>query len=148
MSASAATAILDLGGSWTLALIGQGLMAALGIGLVVVAALRRVPTDRLALLVATCTFLVLPYSINYDLTVVMIGAWVVMVDHANPVADRRLAALGFVAPQIGILLALYHLPVTSLMLASLAIAQFRVAMRSGMAFTPNGCDQSFPREMI
>jgi hypothetical protein len=74
-------------------------MATLGIGLVVVAALRRVPTDRLTFLVATCTFLVLPYSINYDLTLVMIGAWAVMVDHANPVADRRLAALGFVAPK-------------------------------------------------
>jgi alpha-1,2-mannosyltransferase len=129
MSASAATAILDLGGGWTLALVGQGVLAALGIGLVGVAAWRRVRTDRLALLLATCTFLVLPYSINYDLVVVCVGAWIIMVDKANPPLDRGLATLGFIAPQIGIVLAMFHTPVTSLMLAGLAIAQFRVAMR-------------------
>jgi alpha-1,2-mannosyltransferase len=128
MSASAATAILDLGGGWTLAIIGQGLWAALGIGLVSVAAWRRVRTDQLALLLATCTFLVLPYSINYDLVVVCIGAWVVMADSANRRLDRTLATLGFIAPQVGLLFAMFHLPITSLMLAGLAIAQFRVAI--------------------
>ena len=127
MSTSAATAILDLGGGWTMAIIGQCLLAALGIALVSIAAWRRVRTDRLALLLATCTFLVLPYSINYDLVVVCIGAWVVMADSANAPFDRGLAALGFVAPQVGLLLAMFHLPVTSPMLAALAIAQFRVA---------------------
>jgi hypothetical protein len=83
----------------------------------------------MALLLATCTFLVLPYSINYDLVVVCVGAWIIMVDKANPPLDRGLATLGFIAPQIGIVLAMFHIPVTSLMLAGLAIAQFRVAMR-------------------
>ncbi len=129
MSAAAATAILGLGGGWPLAIAGQALLAALGIGLVSVAAWRRVPTDRLALLLATCTFLVLPYSINYDLVVVCIGAWVVMTDHAARPFEKGLAALGFMAPQIGIALALVGAPVTSLMLAALAIAQFRVTMR-------------------
>jgi alpha-1,2-mannosyltransferase len=128
MSASAATAILDLGGGWTTAIIGQCLLAALGIGLVSVAAWRRVRTDRLALLLATCTFLVLPYSINYDLVVVCIGAWVVMANSTNAPIDRGLATLGFIAPQVGLLLAMFHMPVTSLMLAGLALAQFRVAM--------------------
>ncbi len=127
MSASAATAILDLGGSWTAAIIGQTILAVLGIALVAIAAWKRVRTDQLALLLATCTFLVLPYSINYDLVVVCIGAWVVMANRANAPLDRGLAALGFVAPQVGLLLAMFHLPVTSLMLAGLAIAQFRVA---------------------
>jgi alpha-1,2-mannosyltransferase len=127
MSASAATAILDLGGGWTAAIIGQSILAALGITLVSIAAARRVRTDQLALLLATCTFLVLPYSINYDLVVVCIGAWVVMANSENAPLDRGLATLGFVAPQVGLLLAMFHLPVTSLMLAALAIAQFRVA---------------------
>jgi alpha-1,2-mannosyltransferase len=128
MSASAATAILDLGGDWTAAIIGQALLATLGIALVAIAAWRRVRTDQLALLLATCTFLVLPYSINYDLVVVCIGAWVVMTNSDNAPVDRGLATLGFIAPQVGLLLAMFHLPVTSLMLAGLAIAQFRVAM--------------------
>lgn len=128
MSASAATAILDVGGGWTLAIIGQGLLAALGIALVSIAAWRKVSTDRLALLLATCTFLVLPYSINYDLVVVCIGAWIVMADRRNRPLDRGLATLGFIAPQVGLLLAMIHVPVTSLMLAALAIAQFRVAI--------------------
>lgn len=129
MSASAATAILDLGGGWEMALIGQGVLALLGIGLVSVAAWRRVRTDQLTLLLATCTFLVLPYSINYDLVVICIGAWIIMANAANPPLDRGLATLGFIAPQIGIFLAMLGAPVTSLMLASLAVAQFRVAMR-------------------
>lgn len=129
MSASAATAILETGGGWTMALVGQGLLAALGITLVVVAVWRGIATRQLALLVATCTFLVLPYSINYDLVVVCIGAWVVMSNPANPPIDRALAALGFMAPQIGLLLSMLGAPVTPLMLAALAIAQFRVAMR-------------------
>jgi alpha-1,2-mannosyltransferase len=128
MSASAATAILDLGGGWTMAVIGQGLLAALGITFVSVAAWRRVRTDQLALLLVTCTFLVLPYSINYDLVVVCLGAWVVMTNRANAPMDRALAALGFIAPGLGILLAMFNLPVTSLMLVGLAVAQFRVAM--------------------
>ncbi len=129
MSASAATAILDVGGGWTVAIVGQGCLALLGVALVTVAAWRRVRTDQLALLLATCTFLVLPYSINYDLVVVCIGAWIVMADAANPPLDRALATLGFIAPQLGIVVAMLGAPLTPLMLAGLAIAQFRVAMR-------------------
>ena len=129
MSASAATAVLDLGGGWTLALAAQAVLAMLGIALVVIAARRRIPIDRLALLTATCTFLVLPYSINYDLVVVCIGAWVVMADCSNAPFDRTLATIGFVAPQVGLLLAIMGLPVMPLMLVALAVAQFRVANR-------------------
>lgn len=128
MSTSAATAVLDLGGGWTAALAAQAVLAALGIVLVAVAAWRRVRTDQLALLLATCTFLVLPYAINYDLVVVCIGAWVVMIDRANAPVDRVLASIGFVAPQMGIVFAMFGAPVTPLMLAGLAIAQFRVAV--------------------
>ena len=129
MSASAATSVLDLGGGWTLALAAQAVLAMLGIALVVIAARRRIRIDRLALLTATCTFLVLPYSINYDLVVVCIGAWVVMADYSSAPIDRMLATIGFVAPQVGLLLAIMGLPVMPLMLAALAVAQFRVANR-------------------
>ena len=129
MSASAATAILDKGGSWTLALSIQAVLAISGITLVWVAAKRGVDSGRLALLAATATFLVLPYSLNYDLTVVAIAALATMTDDAATPIERTMASLGFIAPQVGIFLALLSLPVTALMIAALAMAQFRVAMR-------------------
>jgi hypothetical protein len=129
MSASAATAILDLGGGWPLAIAGQSVLAILGVALVAIAARTRIDMRQLGLLVATCTFLILPYSLSYDLTVVMIAAWSILCRLDVPALDRRLALAGFLAPQIGILLALAHVPVMSLMLAALALAQFRVAMR-------------------
>ncbi len=129
MSASAATAILDLGGGWPLAIAAQSVLAVLGVALVAIAARARVDMRQLGLLVATCTFLVLPYSLSYDLTVVMIAAWSILCRQDEPALDRRLALAGFLAPQIGILLAFIHVPVMSLILAALAIAQFRVAMR-------------------
>jgi alpha-1,2-mannosyltransferase len=138
MSASAATAILDLGGGWTLAIIGQGLLAGLAISLVSIAAWRRVRTEQLALLTATCTFLVLPYSLNYDLVVVCIGAWIIIANSANALLDRGLATLGFIAPQVGILMAMLGAPITSLMLACLAVAQYRVAMRPAAPVAAGG----------
>lgn len=130
MSASAATAVLDAGGSWTLALGAQGALAVFGLALVTLAVRMRVATADLALLTATVTFLVLPYSITYDLVVPMIAAWAIMVRQGVPVLDRGLATIGFVAPQIGIVLALIGLPITSLMIAGLALAQYRVATRA------------------
>lgn len=82
----------------------------------------------LALLAATATFLVLPYAFNYDLTVVSLAAVATMSRDMGPV-DRRLAAVGFLSPQLGMLLAMFGLPVMPLMLAGLAIVQFRAAIR-------------------
>ncbi|MFM9978424.1 MAG: glycosyltransferase family 87 protein [Sphingomonadaceae bacterium] len=129
LSTSAATAILDVGGSWSLALTVQGVLAALGIALVTIAARHRVPTRDLALLTATATLLVLPYALAYDLTVVALGALIVMTDARATRVDRALASLGFVAPQIGIALAFAGIPLMPLMLAGLAIAQFRTMTR-------------------
>jgi alpha-1,2-mannosyltransferase len=127
LSTSAATAIFDVGGGWPLALAAQGALGLLGITLVVLAAMRRVPTRDLALLTATATFLVLPYALAYDLTVVALGALVVMTHPDARAAERILAGIGFVAPQIGVALAFAGLPVICLMLAGLAVVQFRVA---------------------
>ena len=131
LSTSAATAVLSLGGGWPLAIAAQALLAVLGLAMVVMAVRKRVDTRSLALLTATATFLVLPYGLSYDLTAVAIGAWIVMTsDHAAP-RDKVLATLGFVAPQIGIALALLGVPVMSLMLAGLAFAQYRAATGRG-----------------
>lgn len=130
MSGSAATAILDIGGGWTGAIAGQAVTTLLGLSLVAVAAWRKMPTDRLALLVATCTFLVLPYSISYDFVLLCLGAWVVIVDASNRPIDRGMALVGFVAPTLGIVAATFGAPVMPLMLMMLAIAQFRAFSRA------------------
>lgn len=132
MSASAATAILELGGGWPMALIGQGVLAAFGIALLVLAIRRGVATDRLALLAATATFLVLPYSLNYDLIVVAIGALVVLRARISAI-DRTLGLIGFLAPQLGMVLAILGWPVTPLMLAGLMLAQYREACREAVS---------------
>lgn len=128
LSTSAATAIFELGGSAALAFGAQALLALLGIGLVVQAARRGVALDQLAPLGATATFLVLPYALSYDLTSVSVGALALMVDPAARRADRALGAIGFVAPQLGVVAALLGAPIMSLMLAGLAVGQFRTAI--------------------
>lgn len=127
VATSGATAVLGAGGGWTLAIIVQAALALLGLVLVVRAVRRRLATRDIALLTATCTFLVLPYGLNYDLTVAALGAWVVMTSASATPAGRMLATLGFVAPTVGIILALAGAPVTPLLLAGLAIAQYRTA---------------------
>lgn len=125
LSTSMTTALLESGVPWAVAAAFQAMTALLGILLVALAAFRRAPTRDLALLVATCTFLVLPYAFSYDLTVVAIGALWVLTRPGLSGLDERLAMLGFVAPQLGIAAALVGLPLMPFMLVGLAIAQFR-----------------------
>lgn len=125
LSTSMTTALLESGVASSVAVAFQAVSALLGIALVVMAAIRRVPTRDLGLLVATCTFLVLPYAFSYDLTVVAIGALWVLTRPGLSGLDERLAMLGFVAPQLGIAAALVGLPLMPFMLVGLAIAQFR-----------------------
>ncbi len=125
LSTSMTTALLESGAPWALATGLQALTALLGVVMVGLAAFRRVPTRELALLVAICTFLVLPYAFSYDLTVVAIAALTLMTRPHLSALDERLATLGFVAPQLGIAAALVSLPLMPFMLVGLAIAQFR-----------------------
>ena len=125
LSTSMTTALLQAGAPWRVAIVFQVVSIALGIALVALAARRRASTRELALLVATCTFLVLPYAFSYDLTVVAIGALWVLTRPGLPRLDQRLATLGFVAPQLGIAAGLVSLPLMPFMLVGLAIAQFR-----------------------
>lgn len=130
MSTSLATAILRFSDNIPLALAAQAILGAAAIAGVVVAARRRtVPTMELAMLVATATFLVLPYAFGYDLTVVMIAALRLWADPAATRTERHLAIIGFVAPQIGMLVAPLGVPATPLMLAALFAGQLHLALR-------------------
>ena len=85
------------------------------------------------MLTATATFLVLPYAFNYDLTVVCIAALRLWADPAATRGERWLAVIGFMAPQIGMLVAPLAIPATPLMLAGLFAAQFSAALRKASA---------------
>ena len=128
MSPSVMSAIIQKGGSWAVAGTVQALVALGAVGMVAIAAIRKVSRKDLAFLVATCTFLVLPYSFNYDLTVVVVGALAVMMRPGVSGLDYRLATLGFMSPQFGMVVAIFGAPLMPVMLIGLAIAQFRVAM--------------------
>jgi alpha-1,2-mannosyltransferase len=128
MSCSAATAVLRIGAGWPIAIAVQLAFAVAAIAMVCTAASRRVSTANLALIVATATFLLLPYSFNYDLTVVMIAALSIWPQSQYSHVDRRLALYGFLSPQIGMVLSAFYVPVMPLMLAGLGAAQMRIAL--------------------
>jgi hypothetical protein len=139
MSTSLATAILRFSDDVALALIAQALLAAAAIAGLVVAALRRTSIPDLAMLTATGTFLVLPYAFNYDLMVVTVAALRLWVEPGANRGHRAAAILGFIAPQIGMLVAPLGWPLTPLMLASLFAAQLDLALRrSGGRAAPTG----------
>ena len=127
MSTSTITAMLALSGSWAFAIAAYLATASVAVWMVVKAAVSRVATRDLAFLVATATFLVLPYCFNYDLTVVMIGALWLLTQDSLEGSDRRLAMYGFLAPQLGMVLAALGFPLMPLMLLGLAYAQYRLA---------------------
>ena len=141
MACSTATALLQLTGSWPIAIAGQSIVAAAAVAMVWIAARRGVATRDLALLVATATFLLLPYSFNYDLTVVMIGALAIWTRADVSLLNYRLGLYGFLAPQVGMMLAAMSLPLMPAMLIGLVIAQFRLALRDA-GLSPDRADRA------
>ena len=133
MSTSAATAVLRFSDSMLAALAAQGILAAAAIAGLSLAALRRTPIPDLAMLTATATFLVLPYAFNYDLMVVTVAALRLWADPEASKAHRAAAILGFIAPQIGMLVAPLGWPLTPLMLAALFAGQLDLALRRSRA---------------
>jgi len=133
MSTSTATAMLQLGAPWALAMAAQSAMAALGLCFVVVAARSQATTASLAFLTATATFLVLPYAFNYDLTVVTLGAALLMTRNWQNLntAEQCMVVAGFLSAQIGMFLAAFGAPIMPLMLAGLALVQLRLVQRAG-----------------
>jgi len=131
MSASAVTAVFRLGGTAPLAYAAYVLFAVPALVMIVKAAASRAGTQDLAFLAATATFLIVPYCFNYDLTVVMIGAlWLLTRGDLEPV-EARLANYGFLAPQLGMVLSFFFVPVMPIMLLGLCYTQYRLIMRSG-----------------
>ncbi len=126
MSTSPATAALGFGAPPPVALIVQIMFAAGALAAVIVSGIRGAELRGYALLTSTATFLVLPYAFDYDMTVPMIGALTIMTCTECSSMDRRLAFYGFIAPQFGIVLAAMGAPLMPLMIAGLALAQFRV----------------------
>lgn len=144
MSTSPITAVLAIGGSWAVAIAVYIAIASATLLMVVKAATSRVSTRELAFLVATATFLVLPYSFNYDLTVVMIGALWLLTREQLDTGDQRLAMYGFLAPQFGMVLAGLGLPMMPLMLFGLAYVQFRLAMSDAGSEEPRALADGAP----
>jgi hypothetical protein len=139
MSCSAATMVLRSVHSWPLAIAAQAIFAFAAIVMVAIAAWLRVNTRHLCFLVATATFLVLPYSFSYDLTVVAVGALAILSEASVSRLDYRLALYGFLGPQLGIILAALGLPGLPLMLAGLAAAQFRLWVWPPRELAPAPC---------
>ena len=128
MSTSFVTAALRLTDSWSLAITGQALLAAFAIGTLTLAARRGVPTTQLGLMTATATFLVLPYAFAYDLTAVAVAAVATISITRRDESQHRWAVYGLVAPSVGILSAICGVPLLSVILAVLFVAQARVAL--------------------
>jgi hypothetical protein len=126
MSTSAATAAFSAGASLSIALAIQALFTAGGLYAVIAGGLRNAPLRDYALMVATATFVVLPYGFNYDMTVPMLGALCVMATAGRSTMNWRLGFYGFIAPQFGMLLAAARLPLMPVMIAGLLYAQFRM----------------------
>lgn len=131
MSTSTSTALFALHAPLPLVIAGQAAMAISGIVMVARAA-RLAQTRDIALLAATATFLVLPYAFNYDLTVSAMGAATMMGAAALLPIERWLSILGFMAAQLGLILAMLGMPVMPLLLLGLAIVQYRVARRKDL----------------
>ena len=136
MSTSAATGVLRFSDSMTAAFAAQAILGAAAIAGLVVASLRRTSIPDLAMLSATATFLVLPYAFNYDLMVVTVAALRLWADPEAAKAHRAAAILGFIAPQIGMLVAPLGWPLTPLMLAALFAGQLDLALRRGRSGAP------------
>ena len=136
LSTSSMTAALQLGASLNIAMAVQASMSVVAVTIIVLAVRRRVETSRLALLVATATFVVLPYGFNYDLTVVAIGALALWTRPDLSPIEHRLTLLGFMSPQLGFILAILGVPAMPLLLVALLLVQFRVACRDAGLTAP------------
>ena len=128
MSTSTATALLSVG--WPgLAAPAQIITALIGVTLVARAA-RGAGVKELATLSATATFLVLPYAFNYDLTVSALGALLLLMRSDVRPWEQFAAVFGFMAATLAMMAAVKGMHVMPLLLLGLAMAQYRVAMRT------------------
>lgn len=136
MSPSVATGALQLGLGWPVAIALQAASSLGVLALLALAVHRGVGRATLAMLVATGTFLFLPYSFNYDLTVVMIAALAMMTRDDPRLTSLRFGLYGFFAPQVGMCaLAILQVPAMPLMLWAFFAMQLRHAFADAAAPT-------------
>ena len=129
MSPSMMTLAYSLGLGSSLALSCQIGWSVAALALLIGAARHKPDNRDFGLLVATCTFLVLPYSFNYDMTVVQVAAlWLLARSTERPV-ESRLALFAFWAPSIGMALAAAGVPVMAPLLLAQAVLQYRAIAR-------------------
>ena len=105
---------------------------------------RDVPIARLTFPAATATFLVLPYAFDYDMTVACLGLMLTLHRRWALIAiwERTALGVGFLVPQLCILLGLTGITVAPLILLAALIAQLRAEGLLGASrdapFVPNG----------
>lgn len=128
MTTSLATGLLQMGFPYALAIGVQALLAISAIVVVGIVAKREAAHDVMPVM-ATGTFLVLPYAFNYDLTVVAVVAFLLVVTRQLNGWEQRLAIGGFAAAQFGMVLSSLGLPGIPLLLIGLFVVQCRVLYR-------------------
>jgi hypothetical protein len=125
LSASTVTLVHSMTNSWAMAWALHGLVA-LWAGWIVWKAIRTGQSVmRIAMIAMTATFLILPYTLSYDLVVPAIAAWHVLDDTKSDRLSKLFAALGFAAPLIALLSKPIAIPVIPVLLIGLLIAQAR-----------------------
>lgn len=130
MSPSVATAALQLGWGWPVAMALQAASATAVVVGLYLCVRRGLAPCGLALLVATGTFLFLPYAFNYDMTVVMIAALAMMTRDDDTLTSLRFGLYGFFAPQVGMCaLIVLHLPLMPAMLWAFFAMQLRLVLQ-------------------
>lgn len=136
MTTSLATGLLQMDFPYALAIAVQTLLAVFAAVIVGIVAKRESAHDIMPLM-ATGTFLVLPYAFNYDLTVVAVCAFLLVVTRQLDGWEQRLAIGGFAAAQFGMVLSSLGLPGIPLLLIGLFVVQCRVLYQRD-AFRSNG----------
>lgn len=128
MTTSLATGLLRMDFPFALAIGVQAMLAISAIVVVGIVAKRQSAHDVMPVM-ATGTFLVLPYAFNYDLTVVSVVAFLLVVTRQLNGWEQRLAIGGFAAAQFGMVLSSLGIPGIPLLLVGLFVVQCRVLYR-------------------
>lgn len=104
-------------------------IAVTAIAVVLISAWRRISNQDLGLIVATATFLILPYAFNYDMTVVSLAAIVTLARYQRwlSLLERLAITIAFLTPVIVFIFNMQGWPILPLGILGLLAAQYRMA---------------------
>ena len=121
------------GGNVALALLAQLLFAAAAIALLVRATLRDTPWPELGMMIATATFLVLPYAFNYDMGVVGIAALMLLYGKGRELSpiERLFCLLALIAPVAVLALNPMGMPILPVALLGFLYTQSKAYVPAG-----------------